>query len=81
VAPNVPLWLKNACDIIGMVADEEFQRAVWFGKSTRHVSSPQEVYNKLNDLDPEAYRLNTLTSIAVGHPINRVDELMPWCCP
>jgi len=36
---------------------------------------------KLNDLNPEPYLLNTLTSIAEGHPINRVDELMPWCCP
>lgn len=33
---------------------------------------------KLNGLDPEAYLRNIITRIA-DHPINKVDELLPWC--
>jgi transposase len=33
---------------------------------------------KLNELNPETYLRDTLDRIASGHPINRVDELMPW---
>ncbi len=33
---------------------------------------------KLNGINPEAYLNNTLTKIAEGHPINRIDQLMPW---
>ena len=33
---------------------------------------------KLNGIDPEAYLRGTLASIADGHPINRINALMPW---
>jgi transposase len=33
---------------------------------------------KLNDINPDAYLRDTLTRIAEGHPINRINELMPW---
>jgi transposase len=33
---------------------------------------------RLNGLNPEAYLKNILSRIADGHPINRIDELMPW---
>lgn len=33
---------------------------------------------QLNDLNPEAYLKDVLTRIANGHPINRINELMPW---
>jgi transposase len=33
---------------------------------------------KLNDTNPEAYLADMLTRIAAGHPINRIDQLMPW---
>lgn len=32
----------------------------------------------LNGLNPEAYLRDTLAKIAEGHPINRIQELMPW---
>jgi hypothetical protein len=31
---------------------------------------------KLNDIESRAYRCHVLSRIA--HPINRVDELLPW---
>ena len=33
---------------------------------------------KLNSANPEAYLRNTITSIAEGHPMTRIGELMPW---
>jgi transposase len=33
---------------------------------------------KLNGVNPEAYLTDVLTRIAEGHPINRINELMPW---
>src|SRR5882672_9676360 len=33
---------------------------------------------KLNGVNPQAYLRDTLARIADGHPINRIDELMPW---
>ena len=33
---------------------------------------------KLNALNPETYLRDILAKIADGHPINRIDELVPW---
>lgn len=33
---------------------------------------------RLNGVNPEAYMRDTLTKIAEGHPISRIEELMPW---
>jgi hypothetical protein len=33
---------------------------------------------KLNRVDPQAYLADILARIANGHPINRIDELLPW---
>lgn len=33
---------------------------------------------KLIGLNPEAYLCDTIAKIASGHPISRIDELMPW---
>jgi hypothetical protein len=32
---------------------------------------------KLNGIDPRAYLTHVLTRIA-DHPVNRIDELLPW---
>ena len=36
---------------------------------------------KLNELNPETYLRSTLDRIANGHPINQIDQLMPWNTP
>lgn len=33
---------------------------------------------KLNNLDPEAYLADIFTRLVAGHPVNRLDELLPW---
>ena len=33
---------------------------------------------KLNNLNPETYLADVLTRLVVGHPVNRLDELLPW---
>ena len=33
---------------------------------------------KLSGLNPEVYLRDILAKIADGHPINRIDELVPW---
>jgi len=36
---------------------------------------------KLNSVNPNAYLTDVLERIAQGHPINRLDELLPWNYP
>ena len=33
---------------------------------------------KLNCANPDAYLKDTLAKVAKGHPINKIDQLMPW---
>jgi transposase len=33
---------------------------------------------KLNAIDPQAYLADVLARLVAGHPINRLDELLPW---
>ena len=33
---------------------------------------------RLNGLDPEAYIAAVLDRLAKGHPISRLDDLLPW---
>ena len=36
------------------------------------------VQSKLNNVNPEAYLRDVLIKIADGHPINKIDALLPW---
>jgi hypothetical protein len=33
---------------------------------------------RLNGLDPEGYLADVIARLAQGHPINRLNELLPW---
>lgn len=33
---------------------------------------------KLNDVEPFAYLRDVLTRLVAGHPVNKLDELLPW---
>jgi hypothetical protein len=33
---------------------------------------------KLNGVDPEAWLADVLERVGRGHPVNRLDELLPW---
>ena len=33
---------------------------------------------RINGLNPETYLTDVLTRIAEGHPINRINDLLPW---
>jgi transposase len=53
-----------------------------FAGSDRGGESAAAIYSligtaKLNVIDPESYLRNVLSRIA-DHPINRIDELLPW---
>jgi hypothetical protein len=36
--------------------------------------------HKLNVINPQAWLTDVLDRIGKGHPINRIDELLPWNC-
>jgi len=33
---------------------------------------------KLNDVEPHAYLSDVLERLSQGHPMNRIDDLLPW---
>ncbi|WP_353545364.1 transposase domain-containing protein [Sinisalibacter aestuarii] len=36
---------------------------------------------KPNDAEPQAWMTDALQCLTVGHPTNRIDELLPWNRP
>lgn len=52
---DVPLWRKQLCSALNLLADEPFQRENWFGRG-KYVDSPDEQYNNLfTDYDIEEF--------------------------
>jgi hypothetical protein len=41
-------------------------------------STPPPGTCKLNHVEPYAYLTDVLTRMVDGHPVNRLDELLPW---
>lgn len=49
------IWLENACDVLDDIADANFLREAWSGK-TRYLSTPTEIYNNVfSDAVIDAY--------------------------
>jgi len=40
------IWLKNACDVLDDIADPNYLREAWSGKS-KYISTPTEIYNNV----------------------------------
>lgn len=54
------IWLKNACEVLDAIADEDFLRDAWSGQS-RYISTPTEIYNNVfSDAAIDEYADNDL---------------------
>lgn len=84
------IWLKNTCAILDDIADTDFLREAWSGKS-RYVSSPDEIYNNVfSDAHVDGYANPELeldeAQLAAGKAfidsMERFDEIggpeLPW---
>lgn len=79
MAVDASRWRANACEIIGSVADENFQRDAWLGKG-RFISSPEEIYNQVfSDLAFEEFisspdiALNDLQRAAANKLVSKMN--------
>ena len=65
-------------------AAERALRGVAIGRRNYLFAGAAAIYSligtgKLNGVDPEAWLRHVLTHIA-DHPVNRVDDFLPWNC-
>jgi hypothetical protein len=52
--------------------------AVRLGAGTQHISSEFATTAKLNDVEPFAYLKDVLERMSNGHPMSKLDDLLPW---
>ncbi len=48
------------------------------GARTRAIVASVMQRARLNDIEPFAYLRDVLERMVRGHPINRIDDLLPW---
>lgn len=66
-----------------IVRETQRRGATVLGVARRHRIVPSVICSlvetaKLNSVEPYAYLKDVLTRMVAGHPVNRLDELLPW---
>jgi transposase len=83
LAPSLRLWSGDEGDEGAITPDPNKSQNYLFVGSDAGGQRAAIIYTiaetaKLNGLDPEAYIAAVLERLAKGHPINRLDDLLPW---
>jgi uncharacterized protein (DUF1330 family) len=73
-------WPVGALTALVRFSDEASLRAFWNSPQNFAFSNDCSLIEtcKLNGVEPYAYLHDVLTRMVDGHPVNRLDELLPW---